>query len=50
MGLDPAADLKALPQKFLEERLLWQAADELRRYQEHPQCGADFGVVHHKGA
>lgn len=50
LGLGGAADLAAVSQEDLESAILWQSADELRRFQHHDACSAEPALEEHRGA
>jgi len=44
LGLGRWADLSSVPQRRFEEALLWQSADELRRFAGRAPCAAVAGI------
>jgi len=50
LGVGPKTDLNTISQQELERAMLWQSADELRRFQRTKSCGARFSLVELRGA
>eukprot|EP00746_Dinoflagellata_sp_MGD_P085845 gnl/MRDRNA2_/MRDRNA2_339666_c0_seq1.p1 gnl/MRDRNA2_/MRDRNA2_339666_c0~~gnl/MRDRNA2_/MRDRNA2_339666_c0_seq1.p1 ORF type:complete len:523 (-),score=102.86 gnl/MRDRNA2_/MRDRNA2_339666_c0_seq1:181-1749(-) len=54
LGVDRRTDLQSIPQEVFEQNALWQAADELRMFQNVGTCGtrgnSAYGIIKLQGA